>query len=60
MKDFSYNGFVITIERQILGNRMDGKRSYSFFRGYNPTTKQFIKGQGGKIKAKIVVDAINN
>jgi hypothetical protein len=39
---------------------MDGKRSYSFFRGYNPTTKQFIKGQGGKIKAKIVVDAINN
>jgi hypothetical protein len=60
MNDFTYNGFVISIERRVLGNKLDGKRSYSFFSGYNPTTKQSIKGQGGKLKAKAYIDKFSN
>lgn len=54
--DFTYRGYVVSITRRRLGNRLDGMRDFLFFSAYNPTTKHSIKGQGGKTKARQSID----
>lgn len=66
MTDFSYQGFVVTVEtRTVLLNPRQGwtwgkKRTLSTFRGYNPETGQSIKGTGAKLKARAAIDALKN
>ena len=64
--DFSYKGFVVSVERRtVLLDRRQGwtwgkKRSIASFHGYNPETKQSIKGNGAKKKAIAMIDSISN
>jgi hypothetical protein len=54
--DFTHRGYVVSITRRRLGNRLDSRRDFLFFSAYNPTTKHSIKGQGGKTKARQSID----
>lgn len=64
MTDFSYKGFVITVEtRTVLLDSRQGwtwgkKKTMSSFRGYNPETNQSISGSGAKLKARAAVDGL--
>jgi hypothetical protein len=62
---FAYKGFIVDVERRtVLINPRQGwtwgkKQSIADFHGYNPETKQTVKGNGAIRKAKAAIDSLN-